>query len=116
MQLYKGSCHCGKVGFEVDGALQGGGECNCSMCRRKGAMMWFVPASHFRLLSPASDMATYTFNTHRIQHRFCPVCGIHTHGEANDKDGNPTVAINVRCLEDVDLDALPVHHFDGSKL
>lgn len=116
MQQFKGSCHCAKIVFEAEGDLEGVVECNCSICRRKGAKMWFVPSERFRLLTPESNLATYTFNKHRIRHHFCPVCGIHTHGEANDKDGKPMVAINVRCLEDVDLDALPVRHFDGSKL
>ena len=40
---YQGSCHCGKVAFEVEGEIQGVISCNCSICRRKGALMWFVP-------------------------------------------------------------------------
>lgn len=41
--IYKGSCHCGKIAFEVDGELTGAMACNCSICSRKGALMWFVP-------------------------------------------------------------------------
>ena len=116
MQQFKGSCHCGGIAFEAEGDLDGVVECNCSICRRKGAKMWFVPSGRFRLLTPEADLATYTFNTHHIRHRFCPVCGIHTHGEASNKQNEPMVAINVRCLEDVDPDALPVQHFDGRSL
>ncbi|MFZ1244960.1 MAG: GFA family protein, partial [Azonexus sp.] len=41
--IYKGSCHCGKVAFEVEGELTNLMDCNCSICQRKGALLWFVP-------------------------------------------------------------------------
>jgi hypothetical protein len=68
---YKGSCHCGKTAFEVEGELSGALACNCTMCSRKGSLLWFVPRSQFRLLTAEGDAATYTFNKHVIQHRFC---------------------------------------------
>lgn len=114
-KTWLGSCHCGRITFEVEGALDRVMECNCSICRRKGAKMWFVPRTQLHLLTPETDMATYTFNKHRIKHRFCPNCGIHVFGEAS-KDGVPMAAINVRCLEDADLETLPVQHFDGKSL
>jgi len=110
---YRGSCHCGRIAFEVDGDLTGAMACNCSMCSRKGVLMWFVPRERLRLLTPEADMATYTFNKHVIKHRFCPVCGIHTFGEGRDAKGNPMAAINIRVLEGLDVDAVPVTQYDG---
>lgn len=57
--LYRGSCHCGDVTFEAEGDLQGVMACNCSICRRKGALMWFVPRDHMKLLTPDENLATY---------------------------------------------------------
>ncbi|WP_018607590.1 GFA family protein [Uliginosibacterium gangwonense] len=113
---YKGSCHCGQIAFEVEGELTQAIECNCSICTRKAALMWFVPKNKFRLLTPEAHISTYTFGQHRIQHRFCPTCGIHPFGEGIDPAGNHMVAINVRCLENIELAALPVKHFDGRAL
>ncbi|MFP5390964.1 MAG: GFA family protein [Gammaproteobacteria bacterium] len=110
---YQGSCHCGKVAFEVEGQLQGVLACNCSMCQRKGALMWFVPRSQLTLKTDAAALSTYTFNKHVISHRFCPTCGIHPFGEGIDPKGNAMAAVNVNCLEGVDIAALPVQHFDG---
>ncbi|WP_148716561.1 GFA family protein [Chitinolyticbacter meiyuanensis] len=110
---YRGSCHCGRVAFEAEGELTGVLSCNCSICQRKGALMWFVPRSALTLLTPDDQAASYTFNRHVIRHRFCPECGIHPFGEGVDPQGNPMAAINVRCLEDIDLDALAVTHYDG---
>jgi hypothetical protein len=110
---YHGSCHCGKVAFEVEGELKDALACNCSMCSRKGSLLWFVPRSQLTLQKGEAELATYTFNKHVIRHRFCPTCGIHPFGEATDPKGNPTAAINIRTLQDVDLDAVPVNRFDG---
>jgi hypothetical protein len=110
---HQGSCHCGAIAFDVTGEIGAVTACNCSICQRKGVLMWFVPRSALTLRTPPEAMRTYTFNTHAIQHRFCPTCGIHPFGEAKDPSGNPVAAINVRCLDGVDLDAHEGKHFDG---
>ena len=110
---YQGSCHCGQVAFEVEGDLNSVMSCNCSMCQRKGSLMWFVPRAHLQMLRGDRALSSYTFNKHVIQHKFCPTCGIHPFGEGVDASGNAMAAINARCLDDVDLAALSVNHFDG---
>jgi hypothetical protein len=116
LKVYKGSCHCGRIAFEVEGEVQQVMECNCSICSRKGSLLWFVPRGDFRLLTPEQPTSTYTFNQHVIKHKFCPVCGIHPFAEAADRSGKPMAAINVRCLEALDCASLPVRHFDGRSL
>ena len=111
--LYKGSCHCGRVAFEVEGEIKQLMECNCSMCSRKGSLLWFVPRADLHLMMPDENMSTYTFNKHVIKHRFCPTCGIHPYADGADPQGNRIAAVNVRCLEGIDLEAIPVTHFDG---
>ncbi|MDP3815793.1 GFA family protein [Pseudomonas sp.] len=110
---YQGSCHCGRVAFEVEGQLEGAMACNCSICQRKGSLLWFVPREQLQLLTPESNAATYEFNKHLIRHRFCPTCGIHPYGEGRAPQGNAMAAINIRCLQDIDLEAVPISHFDG---
>src|SRR5262245_11015737 len=100
---YKGSCHCGAIAYEVDADIKEVMECNCSICRRRGYLLAFVPREKLTLKTPEKNMATYTFDKHVIKHRFCPVCGSGVFGEANDPKGKATAAINVRCLDDVDL-------------
>jgi hypothetical protein len=113
---YKGSCHCGKVAIEVESELNGAMACNCSMCSRKDSLLWFVPRDKLRVLTAEEEIATYTFNKHVIKHRFCPTCGIHPYGEGIDPKGNRMAAINIRCLEGIDLQSVPVQHFDGRSM
>ncbi|MES3023214.1 MAG: GFA family protein [Pseudomonadota bacterium] len=110
---YKGSCHCGRVAFEVEGEIEQAISCNCSICQRRGSLLWFVPREKLQLLTPDDAATTYTFNKHVIKHRFCPVCGILPYGEGVDPKGNQMAAINVRCLEGIDLAAIPVYQHDG---
>jgi hypothetical protein len=110
---YRGSCHCGKVAYTVEGEINEAYACNCSLCSRRGSLLWFAPREKFRLLSGEGDLTTYTFNKHVIQHRFCPNCGIHVFGEAIDPKGNAVAAVNLRCVENIDLAAIPVKNFDG---
>lgn len=114
--IYKGSCHCGKIAFEVEGEIKGAIACNCSICSRKGSLMWFVPREKLNLLTPEDAASTYTFNKHVIKHRFCPTCGIHPYGEGVNPQGNRMAAINIRCLEGVDLASIPVQNFDGRSM
>ncbi len=111
---FQGSCHCGRIAYEVDADnIPSAIECNCSICRRKGSLLWFVPKSRFHLKTPEENAATYRFNTMKIAHRFCTVCGMHPYADGQDKDGNPMAAVNVRCLEGVDLSELKVIQYDG---
>ena len=113
---YQGSCHCGQIAFEAEGTLDSALACNCSICQRKGSLLWFVPRAQFVWKTPESNSRSYSFNRHAIQHHFCPNCGIHTHGEGKDPRGEAMAAINIRCLEGIDLATVPVHHFDGRAL
>jgi hypothetical protein len=114
LQTYEGGCHCGRVRFriQVDLAQTVIGECNCSICTKKGIL--HLPVLHERLeiLSGADELATYQFNTGTAQHTFCRHCGIHAfYVPRSDPD---KISVNARCLEGVDPAALkPTSFFDG---
>ncbi len=111
--VFRGSCHCGKIAFDVEGEIKEAMACNCSICQRKGSLMWFVPRDKLTLLKGNGDMSTYTFNKHVIQHHFCPTCGIHPFGEGKDAKGNSMAAVNINCLENLDVASVKVQHYDG---
>lgn len=111
--MIKGSCHCGKIAYEIDGVPGEVIDCNCSHCRRKGYLLWFVPRDSLRLLTPDSALSTYRFNRHVIAHHFCADCGCAPFGVGADPAGNAMAAINVRCLEDLDPATLTIVAVDG---
>jgi hypothetical protein len=109
---YRGSCHCGQTAFEVEGDLGQVMECNCSHCSRKGYLLWFVPRAQFSLSTPEDVLHSYRFN----RHRFCGNCGCAPFAFGQDRAGNATAAVNVRCLENVDLTSLKRIPVDGRSL
>lgn len=109
---YTGSCHCGSVKYEVDLALDKVTACNCSMCGRTGTLLTFVPPSAFKLLQGEETLRDYQFNTRNIHHLFCSTCGVKSFARGVSPRGE-MVAINVRCLDGVDLDSLEIQHVDG---
>ncbi|HTE54597.1 MAG TPA: GFA family protein [Kofleriaceae bacterium] len=115
-KTYTGSCHCGGVRYQVTMKLGQVMSCNCSMCGRTGTLLAFAPLDQFVLLDGADLVADYQFGKKRLHHFFCPRCGIRSFAGGAGPDGKEMRAINVRCLEGVDVDALPVHKFDGKSV
>ena len=113
-QTCRGSCHCGKVQFEVDLELDAVRECDCSICRRRGALNHRVEESQLRLLTPLEDLSLYQWHTRTAKDYFCPVCGILPF--RRPRTAPQLWAVNVRCLEGVDLASIPIRRVHGSRL
>jgi hypothetical protein len=112
---HHGGCHCGRIGFEVEGDFTEATACNCSICSKRGHLLAFVPATQFALTTPDADAATYMFNKHAIRHRFCPVCGVAPFANG-EHDGVAMVAVNLRCVDGIDPASLTIRAFDGRSL
>ena len=113
MKTMQGGCHCGRVRFKVTADLDRVTYCNCSICSKKGFLHLIVPPEQFELLSGEDNLTTYTFNTGVAKHTFCKTCGIHSfYTPRSDPD---KIDVNVRCIDDVDLDALTIKTFDGQR-
>lgn len=110
---HQGSCHCGKVKYEVEMNIKNALSCNCSICQRRGSLLDFVPETQFKLLSGANELQEYMFNKHVIHHTFCKTCGILPFAKANAPDGTKMVAINLRTIEGIDLKSLTINEYDG---
>jgi hypothetical protein len=116
MATHTGGCHCGAVRYEVDLDLKGAMTCNCSICSKQGAVLTFVPAGAFRLLSGRDALGDYQFNRKIVHHLFCTTCGIRSFARGTGPDGSEMVAINLRCVDGIDLATLPTQAFDGRSL
>jgi len=108
---WRGGCKCGAVKFEAKGDPAKLMECNCSICRPKGYLHWFVPEADFSLEAGEAQLGTYEFKSHKLKHRFCQTCGVSPFVQ-----GPGTVAVNARCLEGFDLTSKPIEPFDGASL
>ncbi len=114
MAVYSGSCHCGRVRFEVEAELDHVRACDCSICRRRGALIHRVGEHDLRVLTSLEELTAYKFHTQLATDYFCSTCGILPF--RRPRTAPQLWAINVRCLEGVDFDAIPVERVHGSRL
>ncbi len=113
--IHKSTCHCGAVELEIQlpEGIVDPRRCNCSICRRKGAVVGSVPLSGLKVVKGKDKLSLYQFDTKEAEHYFCSLCGIYTH---HKRRSNPNqYGINLGCLEDVDpnlIEGVEIH--DGA--
>lgn len=97
----RGSCHCGAVVLEVQlsNGFATARRCDCSFCRRRGAIAVSTPLSGVTVLQGAENLTLYQFGTRTAKHWFCKTCGIYTH---HQRRSNPLeFGVNVAILDGV---------------
>jgi hypothetical protein len=111
---HRASCHCGSVVLELDlpDGLVDLRRCDCSMCRRRGAIVASVPLAGVHILEGEHVLKLYQFNTMTAKHWFCVNCGIYTH---HQRRSNPhQFAFNVACLDGINpLKIAGIPTYDG---
>jgi hypothetical protein len=114
LRKYLGSCHCGAVRFEIETDFPELTTCDCSICRRRNALMVKVHESRFRLLAGEESLTEYRFHTMAAHHFFCSTCGIYPfHRKRVTPD---YLGINVHCLHEFDPAGIPVRRADGATM
>lgn len=113
MTKHQGGCHCGAVRYEVEIDFDEALECNCSYCSKSGMLLAFAPEAALTLEKGEDALTDYRFNKRVIAHLFCSTCGISSFGRGAMPDGTKMVAVNVRCLDGIDLDAVKRKPFNG---
>jgi hypothetical protein len=118
MPTYTGSCHCKAVAFEFDAEfdadIDSAVQCDCSMCKRRNAVMLRLPQEKFRLLKGADALTLYQWNTRVAKHYFCKHCGIYTHHQTRTRPD--LFGVNLGCVDAMDARALRIDRAEGSKL
>ena len=114
IQTLTGSCHCGAVRFEIQTAFPELTTCDCSICKKKNALMVKVHEREFRLLAGEEVLTEYQFHTKTARHFFCSVCGIYPfHRKRVTPD---YFGINVHCLEGADLEGVSIRRASGASM
>jgi hypothetical protein len=114
MQKFQGSCHCGAVRFEIETDFPELTTCDCSICKKKNALMVKVHESKFRLIAGEEALTEYQFHTKTARHYFCKVCGIYPFHRKRVTPDN--LGINVNCLDGADLEGVPVRRAVGAAM
>ena len=105
-------CHCLSVRFEIDTAPTFVLDCNCSICRRYGALWAYYHGGGLRLASPVEATFPYLWGERRLAFHHCRTCGCTTHLQAVDVADRPILGINARLILGLDP-ATPVQQIDN---
>lgn len=115
--MYTASCHCGAVTLELQKKPRQLTQCNCSICRRYGALWAYFQRKSIRVIARRGALQTYAWKNKRFEFFRCASCGCITHYERTDKreDGSDMGAVNLRNIDDPTIVAqLPVRLLDGA--
>lgn len=116
MKNYEGRCHCGTVKFEALISLQDPFRCNCSFCKRRGAVMHRAEPGSFHWACTNPELGTKSYGSKDFaQHYFCPQCGIQCYTDIR-RDGQQAYAVNLACIDELDLSRVSPRVFDGARL
>lgn len=122
---YAGQCHCGANRFIVEADIDHVRECDCSVCRRRGTLIYRVGNDSIRFLTPLAQLTTYRWGSGTGTDYFCRVCGILPFRRPSAPTREELDAgmkcfdgwsVNVRCLDGLDLDSIPRVKIAGSQL
>lgn len=105
-RTYEGGCHCGAVRYSASIDTSKAMECNCSHCSKKGFILTFTPASAFTLIQGADQLTEYQFNKKAISHLFCKTCGVQSFARGKGPEGAEMAAVNLRCVDGLDIASL----------
>tara|TARA_Y100000389_G_scaffold82589_1_gene79209 strand:+ start:712 stop:1074 length:363 start_codon:yes stop_codon:yes gene_type:complete len=100
--MKKLKCHCGAIEAEINlsNDLKKTIKCNCSICKRKGAIMSMVKNEDFKIIKGSDKLKIYQFHTKVAKHFFCSICGIYTHH--NPRINPSMTGFNVGCIDEID--------------
>jgi hypothetical protein len=112
-KTFTGGCHCGQVRFEATSDLAMVTACNCSICTKKGLHFVFLAPNSFQLRAGEENLREYLFNKHAIRHQLCIDCGVDVFARGKRPDGTEVVALNVSCIDGIDLSKIAMTSIDG---
>ncbi len=98
--MKKLTCHCGLVEAEINiENFEKLMRCNCSICKRRGAIMALVKNEKFKIVKGEEKLKLYQFHTKVAKHFFCSECGIYTHH--NPRINPSLTGFNIGCIDEV---------------
>jgi hypothetical protein len=111
--VVKASCHCGAVRFEVADLPAAVTSCNCSMCRRTGALWAYYHPDQVRFDASPNATATYVHGDRTLALHHCRTCGCITHWVSIETPPIDRMGVNARLFE-TDISGIKIRRFDGA--
>ena len=112
--MLTGECHCGNIKYIYDVSPEYVTECNCSICRRLGALWAYADAEYINIICPGDSISEYSWGDKSLAFCSCKICGCTTHWRSLDSNNSSRMAVNMRLVDPENIKSLPIRHFDGA--
>jgi hypothetical protein len=110
----QGSCHCGAVRLTLPSALEKATSCNCSLCRRSGAIFGYYECGTIPAQGHPENTEEYVWGDRTLRNVRCKTCGILTQWEPLEFKPGVRHGVNLRNFDPKPLESVPVRRFDGA--
>ena len=80
---------------------------------QEGPALRVPAAEEFQLRAGQDNLKEYLFNKHAIRHQLCNDCGVDVFARGTKPDGTEVIALNVSCIDGVELEKLAMTPIDG---
>jgi hypothetical protein len=110
----QGSCHCGAIRLTLPNAPEKATSCNCSLCRRSGAIFGYYVFGTVSVQGHPENTEEYIWGDRTLRNIRCKTCGILTHWEPLDSKPGARHGVNLRNFDPKLLESVPVRRFDGA--
>lgn len=108
------TCHCGTIRIEIPEPPQTVTNCNCSICRRLGALWAYYPVGSVRVSGHPEKTEAYIWGDKTLRTVRCRNCGCVTHWEPLDPQAHGKLGVNIRNFEPDALGPFRIRRFDGA--
>ncbi len=113
--IIKSSCHCGALKLEIEGEIpEALTSCNCSFCRRSGALMAYYPKANINVLASPDSIREYIWGDKCLAQVSCKTCGCLSHWRNLDPTQVERMGVNARLFENVEISKIRIRRFDGA--
>ena len=114
LELLEGSCHCGAVKLRLPAMPDQGTKCNCTLCRRLGAVWAYCEFGTVEIQGHPQGTEEYIQGDKTLRTVRCKTCGCTTHWEPLDPGRNPRHGVNLNNFSPRLLEQVNVRRFDGA--
>ena len=112
--MIEASCHCGAVRIELAEPPRQLTSCNCSLCRRLGALWAYYHPDQVRIAKGAGTTVPYVQGDRTLEMHHCPTCGCTTHWAPLDRPAADRMGVNARLIRPADIEGVRVRRLDGA--
>jgi hypothetical protein len=112
--VIEASCHCSAIRIEAAERPRQLTSCNCSLCRRLGALWAYYRRDQVTFVAGAGTTVAYVQGDRTLEMHHCPTCGCVTHWESVKKGGAERIAVNARLIDPAEIADVPVRRLDGA--